>query len=142
MAKKVIDPAKTYNVDDFIQMKYSDNATYYNFSMLEKYDGVEHTVFNIADDYLENMEVVKLKFSSEELARYKYHPDLLAYDIYGSTQLDFIIMALNDIIDPKDFTKSTIYLPYSSTLETFLDKVYSANYTMIQNNRLQNDISL
>ena len=142
MKRNYLDPAKTYTLEDFIDMRYADNATYYNFSMLEKYKNVEHLSFNLIDDYLENLHILKTILNDTEMRKYKYHPDLLAYDVYGSTQLDFIIMALNDMADPKDFTRKTIYLPYASELEEFLDLVYSSNYNLIQNNRLQNGIDI
>lgn len=142
MAKKTLDPAITYNLDDFIAMRYSDNATYYNFSILEKMNGVEHLSFNLIDDYLENIQTMRVELNDEQYKKYKYHPDLLAYDVYGSTQLDFVVMAINDIIDPKEFTRKVVYLPYASVLSTFLDKIYTANYKLIQQNRLANNISL
>lgn len=142
MAKKIYDPAVTYNLDDFIKMKDIDTATYYNLSILEVYDGVEHLYWNLIEDYIENLELVKVEMEDMQFSKYKYHPDLLAYDIYGSTQLDFVVLAANDMIDPKDFNRKNIYLPFASVLSNFLDQISSANTALIQQNRLENGIKI
>lgn len=147
-------PAKTYTLTDFIAMKSSDELTYHNFAIFKKMiykvtdsSGVTTTDCtaelleqNILDFYMselktlvvddsENGVCIKVDtISAEEVAKYKYQPDLLAYDIYGSTQLDFIILLCNGIIDPKDFDLKSGYLllPVASKLKSFLSKVYNA----------------
>jgi hypothetical protein len=65
------------------------------------------------------------EFTVADIDRYKYFPDILAYDIYGNTQLDYIVMLCNGIIDPKefDFSRSTLYLPAKSVLNQFLTEI-------------------
>ena len=136
------DSALTYTLDDFVELQSVDNMTYYNFSILEIIDGVQHLDHNLVEDYLKELEssCVSLELSNEELSRYKYNPDLLAYDIYGSVQLDFIILLLNDMIDPKDFDKRKLKLPYSSTLSAFLNTLYSKESKYINQNRAENNL--
>lgn len=135
-----ITPAQTYTLDQFIEMKDIDNMTYRNFSILQKIDGVEHLDHNLVEDYLEELKnvCISVALSDQEYKKYKYAPDLLAYDIYGSVQLDFIILLLNDTIDPKEFTKKTVILPYASSLSLFLDTIYSkeSNYITYNRNKL------
>ena len=130
-------PALTYTLDDFISMQISDDMTYYNFSILEVIDGVEHLDSNLVEIYLEELksQCIPVQFSEEELKKYKYNADLLAYDLYGSVQLDFVILLLNDMYDPKEFTKKNVILPHSSTLSKFLNDVYSKEEGYIQQNR-------
>jgi hypothetical protein len=71
----------------------------------------------------------------EESKKYKYSPDLLAYDIYGSVQLDFIILAANDIIDPKDFNFKRLKLPTASRLKEYLNEVYGSNSNWLTKNK-------
>lgn len=132
-----ITPATTYTLDSFIQMKIVDDMTYYNFSILEIIDGIQHLDHNLVEDYLPELKAVCLnvKLSPKEMTRYKYNPDLLAYDIYGSVQLDFIILLLNDTFDPKEFDHNNIILPYASSLATFLNTVHSKEATYIEQNR-------
>ena len=41
----------TYNIDDFINMRSSDEVTYYNYSILEYIDGNEYLISNLLYDY-------------------------------------------------------------------------------------------
>ena len=134
----ISNPALTYTLDDFISMQISDDMTYYNFSILEVIDGVEHLDSNLVEIYLEELksQCISVQFSEEELKKYKYNADLLAYDLYGSVQLDFVILLLNDMYDPKEFTKKNVILPHSSTLSKFLNDVYSKEEGYIQQNRV------
>ena len=136
------DPALTYTLDDFVELQSVDNMTYYNFSILEIIDGVQHLDHNLVEDYLKELEAtyVTLELSNEEMNRYKYNPDLLAYDIYGSVQLDFIILLLNDMIDPKDFDRRKLKLPYASSLSIFLNTLYSKESNYINENRANNNL--
>lgn len=133
----ISNPALTYTLDDFISMQISDDMTYYNFSILEVIDGVEHLDSNLVEIYLEELksQCISVQFSEEELKKYKYNADLLAYDLYGSVQLDFVILLLNDMYDPKEFTKKNVILPHSSKLAKFLNDVYSKEEGYIQQNR-------
>ena len=136
------DPALTYTLDDFVELQSVDNMTYYNFSILEIIDGVQHLDHNLVEDYLKELEAtcVTLELSNEEMSRYRYNPDLLAYDIYGSVQLDFIILLLNDMIDPKDFDRKKLKLPYASSLSIFLNTLYSKESNYINENRANNNL--
>lgn len=135
-------PATTYTLQDFINMRNIDDMTYYNFSILEVINGVQHLNHNLIEDYLPHLlktcETVSL--SDTEYKRYKYRPDLLAYDLYGSVQLDFILMLLNDMIDPKEFDIKTVKLPYASALNVFLNDIYSKESRYIHQNRADNKI--
>ena len=136
------DPALTYTLDDFISMQISDELTYYNYSIIEVMDGVEHTSQNMMEEYIDELkkDCLQVKLSDIELKRYRYQPDLLAHALYGSVQLDVIIMMLNDMIDPKEFIKTNIILPYSSVLYNFLDSVISKEGLYISNNRAEQGI--
>ncbi len=133
----IASPALTYTLDDFISMKLSDDMTYYNFSILEMIDGVEHLDSNIVETYIDILKsgCMKIELSAGELKKYRYNPDLLAYDLYGSVQLDFIILILNDMYDPKEFNKTTLYLPKPNTLSKFLNAVYSKESGYLEQNR-------
>ena len=138
----VVNPAKTYTLDDFVQMKFSDDMTYYNFSILEVVNGVEHLDHNLLEDYLPELiaTCVDVTLDEDQYKAYKYAPDLLAYDLYGSVQLDFVIMMVNDTIDPKEFNRRTIKLPYASILNEFLQEIYGKEKEYIKSNRANNNI--
>lgn len=135
-------PALTYTLDDFVAMQIVDDMTYYNFSILEVIDKVEHLSINLVEEYLEELKMlaVTVVLSDEEFNKYKYNPDLLAFDLYKSVQLDFVILLLNDMYDPKEFAKKSLKLVYTSDLSVFLSSVYSKEYGWIQQNRADNNL--
>lgn len=137
MATNKNDPSLTYTLDDFVAMQMSDDMTYYNFSILEVVNSVEHLNINLVEEYssILKSQTLQVELTDEEYKKYKYCPDLLAYDIYGSVQLDFVILILNDIFDPKEFVNKTIRLVPASVLQQFLNEVYGKEYGWIQQNR-------
>lgn len=136
------DSALTYTLSDFVSMKNSDDATYRNFSILEVVNNIELVDHNLIDDYILEYEniCVPCHLSLEEAKKYKYSPDLLAYDIYGSVQLDFLILLANDMVDPKEFDLRIVKLPFASKLVDFLNRVYGANQNYIRQNRADNGL--
>ena len=138
------DPSLTYTLDQFINMKLSDNITYKNFSISEIVDGIELLDHNLITDYLSELEsmCVNVPLEQDQYVRYKYAPDLLAYDVYGSTQLDFIVLFANGIIDPKEFDLKTIKLPYAKALDTFLNSIYSSESQYLEYNNSINKSKL
>lgn len=128
---------QTSTVQEFISMRTSDEATYYNFSILEYLNGVEYTVSNLIDDYLDDIKsyATQYRFTELEAIKYKYRPDLLAFDIYGSEQLSFIILAINGMVDEYEFDLPTVYMIDSASLLSLLGRIRSAENIYINTNR-------
>ena len=137
MATNKNDPSLTYTLDDFIAMQMSDNMTYYNFSIVEVINSVEHLNINLVEEYSSELksQALQVELTDEEYKKYKYCPDLLAYDIYKSVQLDFVILILNDMFDSKEFTNKIINLVPASVLQQFLNEIYGKESGWIQQNR-------
>lgn len=135
---------KTYTLDEFISMKSTDDITYHNFSIVEVIDGMEFLDHSILDDYMHELlsNCVDIELTPEQYVEFKYCPDLLAYKVYGSIQLDFIVLFCNDMIDPKEFNRKKIKLPYASTLSEFLNQVYSSEVNYIKLNRNNQGLSM
>jgi hypothetical protein len=141
----VANPALTFTLTDFIEAGQSDQLTYDTFSLFNELNGVSIATYNIVSDYLSELkqtcvQIPKENITVDQLARYKYNPDLLAYDLYGSTQLDFVILFINDMIDPKDFDIKTIKLIRASVMKQLLSDVYNTNEGYILQNRSDNNI--
>lgn len=130
-------PAQTFTLEQFISMKNTDDMTYNNFCIYGTIDGQKILESNLIDEYLDELVKVTsiVQLSDEEYKKYKYSPDLLAYDVYGSVQLDFVVLAANDMIDPKDFNLRKLKLPTASRMREFLNEVYGANSDWITKNR-------
>ena len=77
MINSTSNPALTYTLDDFISMKYNDEITFHNFSIVEVLDGVELLDHNVLEDY-ENELVsicIDCPLTDEQYKKYKYAPD-------------------------------------------------------------------
>jgi hypothetical protein len=138
-----ITAATTSTVEDFIAMKSSDELTYYNYSILEYSNGYDMFITNLLYDYDEEFsEKVKvLQLTDRERSKYRYKPYLLAYDIYGSAELDFVIMMLNGIIDPKEFDFSRVKVIKYADLNDLLTRITSVNekYLNTMKSKLKTD---
>lgn len=135
---------ETYSLEDFVNMGSSDDVTYYNYSIVEYLNGFEMFITNILYDYEDELSdlAVSVKLTERERLKYRYKPWLFTYDVYGSTEAEFVIMTLNGIIDPKEFDFTTIKAIKKDDLSTLLGRIASSNETYLNNNRatLQTDL--
>lgn len=139
-------PAETPTLKEFIKAGVNDDMTYRNFAILEVIPcGLELVDHSLIDDYLTELRTVSTtinQISDAERTKYRYCPDMLAYDIYGSTQLDFIVMMVNGVVTPTEFTmRGDLLLPKASVLKEFLSMVYNADNEYIRINRSTNNIT-
>jgi hypothetical protein len=137
-------PELASTIDDFIASgKDAPLLTYYNFSILQVEYSTDKTIRfdftsdNLITDYLdifkENAQEVKM--TTLEQRKYYYNPDLLSYDLYGTTELDFVIMLMNGVIDSKEFTIPTLKLIPKTTLINLMSSVYNAESEYLRINR-------
>lgn len=135
---------KQSTVDDFVNGGDSVSMTYSNLSLNEMMgdDAIEFPIFNVYDDYIEELQdaAVTVELTKDEWLKYYQAPKLLANDKYKNSELDFIIMRLNGIYDPKDFTFSTIKMLPVSVMNTYLSKIYNGNKKFIQTYNQDNPI--
>ena len=134
---------KTYTVQDFISLRTSDEITYYNYSILEYLNGFDMFVTSLLYDYDDELQemAVTVNLTEKERIKYRYKPYLFAYDVYGSSEMEFLIMMLNGIIDPKEFGFNKIKAIPPNKLTETLGRIDSVNETYMNNNRarLQED---
>ena len=67
--------------------------------------------------------------------KYRYKPKLLAYDIYGSTELFFIILFTNNMCDVKEFDKKKLRLLPQDSLEEIISYIYQSQQAFLSKNR-------
>lgn len=134
----------TISVQDFIALRSSDEITYYNYSILEYLDsGFDMFITNLLYDYQDELDdiAVTVTLTPIERAKYKYKPYLFAYDLYGSTETKFIIMMMNNIIDPKEFDFEKVRVIRPSDLITLLNRMQAVNedYMNLNKAKLKTD---
>lgn len=130
-------PDKTYTLEEFIESGVDDLITYTNFSLLSSISGLQIPSENLIFDYMTEMNqvAVNVRLTEAEFQKYKYKPKLMAFDVYGTTECYFIIMALNNIADVRDFTLRRLKMIEPSVIDNFMSYIYEANINLIDANR-------
>ena len=127
------------NLDDFIAYGKTLTISYQNLSLTEIFDDIKFPMFNIVQDYINELkdEAIIITFTDKEYYKYKHKPRLLSAYLYGSTEFFSIILQLNDIASEKEFTKKSIKLIPADTMKSLLEKIYIAeqNYLTSYNSR-------
>ena len=106
-------PQDTYTIEQFIQCQSDEEIDYHNFSYIDRYDNIEYSTYNILSDYLDELREDYAKtiiLDKDQMVKYMYRPKLLCYDVYGNTELAFIILLLNDMCNVKDFTRDRVLM--------------------------------
>ena len=133
-------PEETYNFDDFIAVGKSNDMTFDKFSIKEKVGDYIIVTNDVLDSYLDEILMCCVKVTEmtpKDKVRYRYNPDLLAWDLYGNTQLDYLILLCNDMADPKEFDlkKNYLMLPRPSILKELLSQIYESEHEWIEKSR-------
>lgn len=129
-----------YTMADFISLKSTDEVSYHNLSIVEKSSSGEMLldIHNVIDDYLSELESIcdTVTLLPNEVIYYQYRPWLLAYNIYGDSELWWIITTLNNCASPNEFYDiQQLQLPTGAALSNFLTSLVNSESTNIQNNR-------
>ena len=104
---RVSDPRLAPTVVDFILAgKETQVVRYPHLMFQESKDGIDYVVHSVLDDYLQDMKekAIECTLSKAERDRYFLKPRILSSDIYGTTELYYIILRINDMWSPKQFT--------------------------------------
>ena len=74
---------------------------------------------NLVIKYMPELEAIKttVTMTNEEYAKYKYNPKLLSFDIYGTTELWFLILEANELHASIQFDLKTIRLFNTSVVD-------------------------
>jgi len=132
-----MDPKNANTIDQLVSAGKNVILTYNNLAILEKIQYMHLPIDNIIYTYIDELKkyIIPIKLTEMELVRYKYKPKLLAFDVYGSTDLYFVIMALNGIIDVRDFTMSTVNMFKKEHMNIIMSSIYNAEKISLEQNR-------
>lgn len=131
-------PQNTYTIDQFINCQSSTAMCHYNMSFLDRSptSSLIYSTYNVISDYIDELtseEYARLVvLNPTQMLRYRYRPKLLAFDVYGNTELFFIIMTMNDMYSFKQFIKNRLLLPTQDGMDTIITRLNSANKDAIK----------
>lgn len=134
---------ETYTVEDFIELgKDIDDIQYYKFTILSKAaSDVENPILyaehNVICDYEEEFKklAITVEMTDAEYSKYRFRPKLLAYDVYGSTELFFVILFINGMYNIKDFDRKNVKLIRKDTMVELLAAIHNSEQNYIAANR-------
>lgn len=133
------DPSKMHTLEEFIDAgKASSTITYYTTSILDGTNGINYTINNVVFDYMDELKSLRepVKLTAAQYNFYKYDGVyLLSYDLYKTRDLAYLIMALNGIYNPKDFTMNPLYVIRPSALSEMLNAICNAEKEYLDLNR-------
>lgn len=128
-------PEETYTIEQFIKSDVDNNISYEVLCFLNKIsdDNDKIITYNVLNDYLsEIMDLtVTVEFSDTEYLKYRFKPKLLANNVYGDSELFYIILYLNNIYNVKDFDFRKVKLLKKDTLEFVLSSIYNTEQQYI-----------
>lgn len=131
---------KTYTIEDFIDSSNTNDINYESTSLLQNLNGYTMIAYNLFNDYIDELDnlAVYVTLSDEEYNKYLYRPKILAYDLYGSTELYFLILMLNNICNVKEFNFKRLKLLKVDDLQKFISAVYNSEKDTLSLNRTKN----
>ena len=121
--------ATTYvTIEDFIASKPSITLDYEFLSLYQTIDDAALIAFNIINDYISDIKDIckVVTLSDDTMIKYKYNPKKLFRDVYGNGDLFFIILAINGMSSPKDFTKKKVNMLYVTDMTTVVTCILNA----------------
>ena len=128
-------PEYTFTLDQFIACQSDTSFCYNNLSFIDQIDNIKYNVYNVVSDYIDEIideYCVNVELSDDQLAKYKYRPKLLCYDVYGAQEVYFLILLINDICSTKDFTKKKLKLPTKVNMTTLCKAIMNSDRQDIQ----------
>lgn len=132
----------TYTISQFIAEKNSNDITYSNYSIFERSitnPDLVYAIDNIIYTYLDDLKKLckTVIVNLHEKAKYIYKPKLLSYDIYGSTELSFVLLAVNGKCNLKEFDliDNMFYALTPSDMASMLNKIKLAESEYLALNR-------
>ena len=136
-------PQYTYTLDQYIACQSDSNVCYNNLSFIDRINNIRYNTHNVTSDYIDELReeyCVRVALSDAQFEIYKYRPKLLCYDIYGNTELAFIILIINDICSTKEFTKKVLLMPKRATMTQITKSLMNSNKEAIKIYNSKNDI--
>ena len=136
------EPQLTYTLNQFIALKDVDRIVYRRYSIMQRSLTNEELLYcidNVIHTYMDEMKKKRkiVSVTESERIKYAYKPKLLAYDVYGSTELFFILLALNGMCNMKQFDliERKFFALTPQDCAQFMSDIYNAEGDYLKLNR-------
>lgn len=92
---------------------------------------------NIVDKYLneltENKQIVD--FNTKEYFKYRYNPKLLSFDVYGTTELWFLILMANELYSVSEFNLRKVVM-YDASIIAKINRMLEMDNEFLEINSM------
>ena len=138
-------PYATTDIENFIEkgiklsisessISYKSVITHSNGSVAIKYHNVITKYRDIIRPY-----IVSETLSDIDHQTYKFQPHLLCYDLYGTPELAYSLLYINNMVSFSQFTKKTIKV-FTSNFPDILEELMTLNKEDLIKNRMDNEL--
>lgn len=141
-ATDISEPQLTYTLNQFIALKDVDRIVYRRYSIMQRSLTNEELLYcidNVIYTYMDEMKKKRkiVSVTESERIKYAYKPKLLTYDVYGSTELFFILLALNGMCNMKQFDliERKFFALTPQDCAQFMSDIYNAEGDYLKLNR-------
>lgn len=127
-------PSQTITVEEFIQAGSKTTIDYMNLSFLDRLqNGTIVSVLNVVNDYIEELRnaCLTVELTEGQQYAYFYKPKLLCHDVYGTPEVYYVILLINDMADVKEFTKPVIKMLKKEHMSMLMSYIYNAEIKAI-----------
>lgn len=134
-----------YTLPDFIREYSAEDIRINSFFLKQVFwdsNKMNHKIIvnesSIIDKYKEELEENKrmVEFTTKEYYRYKYNPKLLAYDVYGTTELWFMILLANELYTITEFDMRKVCL-FDSAIITKINRMINLDAEFLEINSME-----
>lgn len=134
-----------WTLDDFVQEYQAEDIridAFYLKQVLWDNSSMKNKVVinedSIIDKYMNELESTKkvIELSTPEYYKYRYNPKLLSYDIYGTTELWFLILIANELYTISEFDLKKIIV-FDPTIITKLNHMLDLDSEFLDTNAME-----
>lgn len=118
--------SQSFKMDDCFYSEYmSDNTV--------KLFNIEENVSNNFKEFLSSMEAT-WTFNNDEYRKYICNPWYLSNDLYGTTELWFMLLHVNEMYSATEFTKRTIKY-YKTDILKYINEIRAVQDNYLRDNK-------
>lgn len=118
--------SQSFKMDDCFYTEYMSDTKVKLFN-------IEENISNNYKEFLSSM-VETWTFSNEEYRKYHCNPWYLSDDLYGTTELWFMLLHVNEMYSATEFTKRTIKY-YNPNITKYITEISSVQDEFLKDNR-------
>lgn len=122
-------PQKTTTVEQLIASGNGVMVSYDNLAYIDVLsNGTKICTHNVINDYIDEFKslAVDVELNDSEYRKYCYKPKLLCYDLYGNTEVYYIILLINNIADMMEFDKRRFKMLKVADMNSILTSIFNA----------------